>query len=123
MTCQRDEPQRPSPSSHAVLNRNAQSSTRTVMADVVFGTHRSAGNLEEVNIKKLRHRAPNDPIVYSASLNCLAGVARRGVCLLVVHDSNRAAVAHAALLRKKQPVNFTVTTSATAKEMLQLSSA
>lgn len=80
----------------------------------------SAGDLETAELGQLQNPGEDDPVIYAASLNCLARIADRGACLLIVHSVNRARVAHAALQRTRKPVNFLVTTREVAEAMLKL---
>jgi DNA-binding transcriptional regulator LsrR (DeoR family) len=83
---------------------------------------RTARYLEKATLEALSRDLPpaSIPPVYALSLDGLAEIARRGVCLLVVHSEERARVAHAALKRKNRPINFIVTSSTGAAELMRL---
>jgi DNA-binding transcriptional regulator LsrR (DeoR family) len=104
--------------------------SRGVVGDLLYhfldadgGWHRkipgAARDIEEADLKKLATHTEGDPQIYSVSPPGMARIARRGVCMLLVHSADRAALARAALLRKKErPVNFIITTRAAAEEIL-----
>jgi hypothetical protein len=77
-------------------------------------------SIDKVDPRHLAAYEEGGPMVYSPSLECLAGIAQRGVVILGVHSPNRARLAHAALSRDPRPVNFLVATKEAAQEMLDL---
>jgi DNA-binding transcriptional regulator LsrR (DeoR family) len=105
---------------------------RKVIGDLLYHFLRADGQivqlgettryLEKAELEALYQDLPEKsvPPVYSLSLDGLADIAQRGVCLLLVHSEERARVAHAALKRERRPINFIVTSSAGAQELLRL---
>jgi DNA-binding transcriptional regulator LsrR (DeoR family)/transcriptional regulator with XRE-family HTH domain len=86
----------------------------------VYPQNDTSRSLESINPEKL-YDTPDfkdAPPIYSVSPDGLRDIARRGVCLLVVHTASRAAVTRAALLRKS--VNLIVITGEAADRLLKL---
>ena len=77
-------------------------------------------HLEKIDPDQLSKDPPREdaPPIYSVSPDGLAEIARRGVCMLVVHSTSRAPVARAAL--KRRSVNLIVITEDAARKLLKL---
>ena len=86
----------------------------------IYPRNDTSRNLESINPKQLYHTpdVTDAPPIYSVSPDGLRDIAKRGVCLLVVHTASRAAVTHAALRRKS--VNLIVITAEAADRLLKL---
>ncbi|MBI4586884.1 MAG: helix-turn-helix transcriptional regulator [Planctomycetes bacterium] len=81
----------------------------------------TAGGLETADIDKIyRERNLEDtPAIYAISLKCMAEIAQRGICMVIVHSPERAQVIKAALERDEKPVNFIVCNAQAAAEFMR----
>ena len=103
-----------------------------VVGDLLYHFLRSSGEvyppgdrsryLEMMDAGSLAKNPPKDnpPPIYAVSPDGLADIAARGVAILMVHTVSRAAVARAALIRSRRPINFVVITDDAAEALLSI---
>jgi transcriptional regulator with XRE-family HTH domain len=88
----------------------------------VFPPRDPSRYLERMDARGLARNPPknNPPPIYAVSPDGLADIASRGVAILMVHTVSRAAVARAALVRTRRPINFVVISDDAAEALLDM---